>query len=80
MQENYVQKDMFTTEEKTQAQETGTPRRRIAEEQHRERRLNQQVLDLSGVDLTRPEVKESITRAANRLIEIAQKRRRLGGS
>jgi hypothetical protein len=79
MQENYVQKDMSTIEEKAQPEQATKPRRRIVKEQPQVRRLEQQVLDLSGVDFTRPEVKESVTRAANRLIEIAQKRRRLGG-
>jgi hypothetical protein len=75
MQETYVQEDMFAKQEKPQAV---VPRRRIAEEQHRERRLDQQVFDFSGVDFSRPEVKQSVTRAANILID-ASKRRRAGG-
>ena len=76
MQETHVQEDMFAIEEKPQAV---APRRRIAEEQHRERRLDQQVFDFSGVDFSRPEVKQSVTRAANILID-ASKRRRAGGT
>ena len=78
MQETHVQEDMFAIEEKPEAQENVKPRRRIAEEQHRERRLNQQVFDFSKVDFSRPEVKQCVTRAANILIDISN-RRRLGG-
>jgi hypothetical protein len=79
MQETYVQKDMFAIEGKPPAGEQAVvPRRRIAEEQQRGRRLDQQVFDFSGVDFSRPEVRQSVARAANILID-AQKRRRAGG-
>jgi hypothetical protein len=78
MQETHVQEDVFAREE-PQVQQSVEPRRRIAEEQHRERRLNQQVFDFSKVDFSRPEVKQSVTRAANILIDRAN-RRRLGGA
>jgi hypothetical protein len=78
MQETHVQKDMFTKEEESPSEQAAAPRRRIREEGQRERRLDQQVFDFSGVDFSRPEVKQSVTRAANILIDAA--RRRAGGT
>ena len=80
MQETYVQKDMFAIEEKTPTDEQAVaPRRRVVDEQQRERRLDQEVFDFSGVDFSRPEVRQSLARAANILID-AQNRRRAGGT
>jgi hypothetical protein len=72
MKETHVQEDMFAIEEKPQAV---VPRRRIAQEQRRERRLDQPVFDFSGVDFSRPEVKQSLARAANILIDASRRRR-----
>jgi hypothetical protein len=79
MQETYVQEDMFAIEEKAQPEQAVAPRRRVIDQQQRERRLDQQVFDFSGVDFSNAQVRQSVARAANILIE-APKRRRTGGT
>jgi hypothetical protein len=81
MQENCSPEDMFAKEEQAQTQQDGAPVRRVVEEQQTERRLAQQSFDFSGVDfVNNTQIRQSVTRAARILIDIAQKRRRAGGA
>mgnify|MGYP000914759937 CR=1 FL=1 len=77
MQEVYVQEDMFSTKKEEPQEQAATPRRRI-EENHQEQpsTAEQQTLDFSRFDFTTNlQIRESVARGAQKLIEIQQRRR-----
>jgi hypothetical protein len=77
MQEQYVQMDMFAIEEATP--KAAERRRRIHKEEEPERPVTQRRIDFSRFDFTRDEVRQSLARAANIILEMQQARRKPGG-
>ena len=80
MQEVYVQEDMFTTKKEEPPEQSATRRRQIKEDHQEQRPATQQTFDFSRVDfINNLQIRQSVARAGQRLIEI-QQRRRTGGT